>query len=327
MIFICICLLLVISYMGDAFRASHTRYIRNKALKSDEKDDFVTATVWNEKVQYVDLNYIPVETSSITRELPLFLLSYPFFPEGSTNLNIFEMKYRTMMFDVAQKDDCFGYVQVDERSGQIAQIGTLCKISSRELLEDGRQLITLDGVYRFKVNKILKTLPYILGEVEVIEDNAPKDMMEVIKLEREVYELLKFYIRLMKTATPNKGLVVSQGVKKHRPTRESLQDHVRATKFSLALGNMIQMGMKKSQLLLQTTNLTKRLASLKLVMTNVAEFAAQGLIDNSMMTAATRDEIRLKTANDDYDEDILPADEVIDMGGEEKDEWDISNIE
>eukprot|EP01041_Mallomonas_annulata_P006590 gene6590-13336_t len=306
-----------------AFLSSQLRANRRTSLNSDNKED---ATVWNQQVRYIDLNNIP-EPSDSARELPLFLLTYPFFPEGSTNLNIFEMKYRTMMFDVSQKDDRFGYIQVDEKSGQIAQIGTLCKITERELLEDGRQLISLDGVERFQIRRILKTLPYVLAEVEIIQDEPSPNLEEAIKLEKEVYDLLKFYIRLMKTLKPNKGLVVSQGLKRNRPTATTLNDDVRRSKFTLSLGNMIQMGTKESQLLLQTTSMVQRLASLKLVLTNVAEFAAQGLIEDNLMTAATRDEIRLKTYSDDFDADILPPDEIVQSDEVEKDEWDISNIE
>mmetsp|Transcript_37279 Transcript_37279/g.37959 ORF Transcript_37279/g.37959 Transcript_37279/m.37959 type:complete len:333 (+) Transcript_37279:135-1133(+) len=306
-----------------------TAYRSNYALriKSSNRDLSLESTVWNQQVQYVDLNSVPADSGGEIRELPLFLLSYPFFPEGSTNLNIFEMKYRTMMFDVAQKDDCFGYIQVDERSGQIASVGTLCKISSRDLLEDGRQLIALDGVERFRVRKILTTLPYMLAEVEIIQDDTPAETDDTATLEKSVYNLLKFYIRLMKTYRQSKNVVVSQGVKRNRPTLINRNDKQRQSKFSLSLGNMIQMGGKESQLLLQTTSLTQRLQSLKLVMSNVAEYAAQGLIEEKLITAEMRDEIREKAYNDDYDEDILPFEEVREDMDTDKDEWDISNIE
>jgi Lon protease-like protein len=70
------------------------------------------------------------------REIPLFLLGGAFFPQGNTYLHVFEMKYRTMMFDLSQSDDIFGYIHSD--GGQIASIGTLCKITQRQLLDDGR---------------------------------------------------------------------------------------------------------------------------------------------------------------------------------------------
>ena len=101
----------------------------------------------------MDLTTVNIENSPIAdtnlRELPLFVLGAPFYPNGNNYLNVFEMKYRTMMFDCSNKDDRFGYIFSDP-SGQIATYGTICKIVDRELLEDGRQYIAFEGESRFK---------------------------------------------------------------------------------------------------------------------------------------------------------------------------------
>lgn len=51
-------------------------------------------SIWSEKVNYVDPNNNLDGSARDMRELPLFLLSGVFYPQGSTVLNIFEMKYR-----------------------------------------------------------------------------------------------------------------------------------------------------------------------------------------------------------------------------------------
>lgn len=134
-------------------------------------------TLWSERVQYVDISATQLDESPTARPLPLFLLNGAFYPQGETYLNVFEMKYRTMMFDCANSDDMFGYIHTDGRTGAIASVGTICKITDRQLLEDGRQYIAVEGVGRFKVRKILKTLPYILAEVEPgLNDDVPSDI-------------------------------------------------------------------------------------------------------------------------------------------------------
>lgn len=40
-----------------------------------------------------------------------------FYEKGITYLNIFEMRYRTMMFDVAKADDMFGYIHSNPMTG------------------------------------------------------------------------------------------------------------------------------------------------------------------------------------------------------------------
>ena len=114
-------------------------------------------------------------------------------------MHIFEMKYRTMMFDCASADDCFGYIFCD-KAGRIASVGTLCKIVERELLEDGRQAIKIKGIGRFTARKILKTLPYVVAEVEPDLHDEPLTASAVaaaVQLEKETWGNLKYYIRLV----------------------------------------------------------------------------------------------------------------------------------
>lgn len=285
-------------------------------------------SLFNDNVQFVGLNSVPEETSSTTRELPLFCLGQPFYPEGITYLNVFEMKYRNMMFDIAKSDDCLGYIQVDDKYG-IALVGSLCKVTERELLEDGRQIITLQGVERFRVRKITKTLPYIVAEVESIEDEKCEDIKRAINLENEVYSYLKFYIRLFRMSDSNKGAVISHAAKRSRPTRTNFMDEDRRSKFSLSLGNMIQLGARESQLMLQTTDVMKRLRAQRDILKNVIDYATKALIEDKVVTASTVDELKTKTFTriDDDDSDILPPDESEMEATEEKDEWDLSNIE
>jgi hypothetical protein len=123
--------------------------------------------------------------------------------------------------------------------------------------------------------------------------------------------------------------VVSMSTKRNRPTNPNVADQAkRRSDFSFSLANMIQMTQtRESQLLLQTTDVIRRLAVQKTILNQASELVAQQLIDLGVLTAEKRDAIKLRTVNDDYDEDILPSDYVEPEVTVEKDEWDISNIE
>ena len=150
--FLFLLLVLVSIYTNNAFQNKNFRNQRLFSLKLSENPD---NSLWKDRVQYVDIGSLNVEDDcngqTNTRELPLFLLGAAFFPSGKTALNVFEMKYRTMMFDISQVDDCFGYIHTE--GGRIASVGTLCKVVNRELLEDGRQLIELHRIHR-KTNEV-----------------------------------------------------------------------------------------------------------------------------------------------------------------------------
>jgi Lon protease-like protein len=233
-----------------------------------------------------------------------------------------------MMFDIANADDVFGYIHTDS-NGRIASVGTMCKITERQLLEDGRQFISLEGISRFRVRKIVKTLPYVLAEVEPdLQDTIPENEAAAAKLEFEVYDALKHYMRLMKCYEPNKTLVISQAAKKSRPSVPTLNSSKRRTDFSFALANMIQMTQaKESQLMLQTTSVVKRLEAQKAILVQAAELVADQLIKMGVLTADKRDSIKTMSLNNDDDSDILPPDLSAKEEKKDKDEWDISNIE
>ena len=117
--------------------------------------------------------------------------------------------------------------------------------------------------------------------------------------------------------------------KRNRPTNLVVFDQVqRRTDFSFSLANMIQMTQsREAQLLLQTTSVAKRLSVQKMILTQASDLVAQQLMDIGVLTAERKDSIKMNTINNAFDEDILPSDFIESEQVEEKDEWDISNIE
>lgn len=234
------------------------------------------------------------------------------------------------MFDIANADDSFGYIHTDS-SGRIGSVGTLCKVTNRELQPNGQQDISVEGISRFRVTKILKTLPYVLAEIEPdLADAITPDEEAARKLESEVYDSLKYYMRIMKTYGPTKALVISQAAKKSRPslTGSALDYPQRRTDFSFALANMISMTEAgPSQLLLQTTDVLKRLGAEKEILVQSSELISEELMNMDVLTADARDSIKFKAFNESADDDILPPDLVIQADAEEKDEWDLANME
>ena len=138
----------------------------------------------------------------------------------------------------------------------------------------------------------------------------------------------------MKSYKSNKDMVASFALKKCRYTaplvKSALSENERRTDFSFALANMIQMTeAKESQLMLQTTSVIQRLQVEKEMLTQASNLVADQLIEMTVITADQRDGIKLKAYLDnDPDDDILPlGDSLVNEVEEEKDEWDIANME
>ena len=87
-------------------------------------------------------------------KIPVFpLRSAIFFPETNLPLNIFEPRYLKMVEKTIQSNGVLGMIQSKEINGDVFDVGCLGKINSHKKTEDGRILINLYGLTRFKINK------------------------------------------------------------------------------------------------------------------------------------------------------------------------------
>ena len=89
--------------------------------------------------------------------IPVFPLSgVIYFPKTNLPLNIFEQRYLDLVNDAYNKDKLLGMVQSKKENNAVYDIGCLGKISDYEKSKDGRVLINLTGISRFK---ILRAIP------------------------------------------------------------------------------------------------------------------------------------------------------------------------
>ena len=89
--------------------------------------------------------------------IPVFPLSgVIYFPKTNLPLNIFEQRYLNLINDAYNKDKLMGMVQSKKENDSVYDVGCLGKISDYQKSKDGRILINLTGISRFK---ILKEVP------------------------------------------------------------------------------------------------------------------------------------------------------------------------
>tara|TARA_X000001036_G_scaffold409268_1_gene420205 strand:- start:465 stop:1082 length:618 start_codon:yes stop_codon:yes gene_type:complete len=88
--------------------------------------------------------------------IPIFPLSgVIYFPKTNLPLNIFEKRYLDLVNDAYNKNKLMGMVQSKRSSDALYDIGCLGKISDYQKSKDGRVLINLTGISRFKILKEL----------------------------------------------------------------------------------------------------------------------------------------------------------------------------
>ena len=84
--------------------------------------------------------------------IPVFPLSgVIYFPQTNLPLNIFEQRYLNLVNDAYNKDKLMGMVQAKSEGDSVYKVGCLGRISDYQKSKDGRVLINLTGITRFKI--------------------------------------------------------------------------------------------------------------------------------------------------------------------------------
>ena len=110
--------------------------------------------------------------------IPVFPLSgVIYFPNTNLPLNIFEQRYLNLVNDAYDKDKFMGMVQSKKEDDSVYDIGCLGKISDYQKSNDGRVLINLTGVSRFKILKEISNNK-LYREFEVDYKNFTNDISE-----------------------------------------------------------------------------------------------------------------------------------------------------
>ena len=91
-------------------------------------------------------------TDKFPDQIPIFPLSgVIYFPKTNLPLNIFEERYLNLVTDAYKNDKLMGMVQSKREGKSVYQVGCLGKISDFQKSRDGRILINLTGISRFKI--------------------------------------------------------------------------------------------------------------------------------------------------------------------------------
>jgi Lon protease-like protein len=131
----------------------------------------------------IALLLLPVSVSAQTlpATIPIFPLpEVVLFPGVARPLLIFEPRYRAMVADALKGDRVIGMVMLRpgfeanyEGRPPIYPIGCAGRITQAQQLEDGRYVIELQGLSKFRVASEDQSRPYRLARVDPIADLAP----------------------------------------------------------------------------------------------------------------------------------------------------------
>tara|TARA_Y100001936_G_C16020215_1_gene639005 strand:- start:450 stop:1088 length:639 start_codon:yes stop_codon:yes gene_type:complete len=168
--------------------------------------------------------------------IPVFPLSnFIIFPKTSVPLNIFEPRYIDMVDDAMRSNKLIGMIQPKKTeknliTPQLHQIGCLGKIISFKETDDGRYLIELKGIIRFKIiNEIKSNKKY--RECEIDFKNFEKDLNE--KKEELKFQDLEIIFKDLKSLFEKKGFIINWKALEKQSLNEIINALAMASPFTL----------------------------------------------------------------------------------------------
>ena len=197
----------------------------------------------------------------LPKTISIFPLSnFIFFPQTTVPLNVFEPRYIQMVDDAMKGDRIIGMVQPKKSNQTIPilyNVGCAGKIISFNETEDGRYLIVLDGISRFKILEELNN-DKLYRECKVNFDNFSNDINN--QKEEIKFSDLELIFKNLKSLFNKQGYTINWKELEKQSLDQTINALSMASPFSL----------EEKQVLLETINLNERKLKLEEILNTYA---------------------------------------------------------
>ena len=192
-----------------------------------------------------------MKIEDLPSQIPVFPLSnFIIFPKATVPLNIFEPRYIDMINDSMKSNKTIGMIQpkttsIANNRTKLHEVGCLGKITSFKETDDGRYLIELKGIIRFKNIKELSTEK----KYRVLNVNY-ENFIQDLKSEKEDLKFsdLELIFKDLKSLFERRGFIINWKALEKQSLDETINALAMASPFSL----------EEKQVLLEAKNLDMR---------------------------------------------------------------------
>ena len=198
--------------------------------------------------------------ANLPKKVAVFPLSnFIIFPRTSVPLNIFEPRYIDMINDCMKTNKLLGMIQPKTPEKikpipELYEIGCLGKIVSFKESDDGRYLIELKGMIRFKIEKEIDTNKKY-REFEINYEDFFDDLNE--KHENIKFSDLELIFKDLKSLFEKRGFIINWKALEKQSLDETINALAMASPFTL----------EEKQVLLEAKNLNTRKTKISEILT------------------------------------------------------------
>ena len=178
-----------------------------------------------------------MKKEDLPNTIPIFPLSnFIIFPKTTVPLNIFEPRYVTMIDDSMKNNKLIGMIQPKSINDEnlalpsLHKVGCLGKITSFSEIGDGRYLIDLKGIVRFKILRE-KQSEKLYRTFEVNYENYTEDLDN--RKESLNFSDLELIFRDLKQLFEKKGFIINWKSLEKQSLDEIINALAMASPFSL----------------------------------------------------------------------------------------------
>tara|TARA_B100000787_G_scaffold166075_1_gene150760 strand:+ start:38 stop:682 length:645 start_codon:yes stop_codon:yes gene_type:complete len=191
-----------------------------------------------------------MKRQDLPKIIPVFPLSnFIIFPETTVPLNIFERRYIEMINDSMKTNKLIGLIQPKKSNLNsildLHETGCMGKITSFKDTSDGRYLIELNGLVRFKITKEIQNNKSY-RECEINFEDYQNDLN--FQKEELKFSDLELIFRDLKLLFEKKGYIINWKSLEKQNLNETINALAMASPFSL----------EEKQILLESQNLEMR---------------------------------------------------------------------
>ena len=188
---------------------------------------------------------------NLPKKLPVFPLSnFIIFPKTTVPLNIFEPRYIDMINDSMQSDKLIGMIQPKnsmdkDNNPELYEVGCAGKITSFNETNDGRFLIELKGITRFKNIKEIRTEK----KYRILEVSYESFYQDLTDEKGEIkFSDLELIFKDLKSLFEKRGFIINWKALEKQSLDETINALAMASPFTL----------EEKQILLEAKNLDLR---------------------------------------------------------------------
>ena len=202
-----------------------------------------------------------MKKENLPKKISVFPLSnFIIFPKTSVPLNIFEPRYIDMINDSMSSNKFIGMIQPKSLKNdrinipELHEIGCLGKITSFKENDDGRFLIELKGIIRFKIIREIKSIK----KYRECEINF-QDFYEDLKDEKQNIKFsdLELIFKDLKSLFEKRGFIINWKGLENQSLDETINALAMASPFTI----------EEKQILLEAKNLEIRKTKISEILT------------------------------------------------------------